>query len=173
MLVAEIRLGSIIGSHGIKGWFKVYSYTEPIESILSYSPWILRKADLEQRVVVSSGQLLGKKLIANVVGIDSRNLADELAGYEIHGAEVALPKLDEGDFYWFQLEGLAVVSEDGHCFGKVGHMMETGASDVMVVRPTDQSIDNQERLIPYIDREVVLKVDLETREILVDWQADY
>ncbi|MCS5573512.1 MAG: ribosome maturation factor RimM, partial [Pseudomonadales bacterium] len=127
----------------------------------------------EQRLVVKKGQLHGKKLIANVAGVETRNQADELAGFEIHVAKAALPVLDEGDFYWFQLEGLDVVNRDGQCFGKVGYMMETGANDVMVVRPTDESIDNEERLIPYVDGEVVLKVDREAGKILIDWQADF
>ena len=173
MSVIEICLGSITGSYGIKGWLKVYSYTDPVESIVDYSPWILRKGDSEQRVVVKKGQLHGKKLIANVAGVDTRNQADELTGFEIHVAKAALPVLDEGDFYWFQLEGLDVVNRDGQCFGKVEYMMETGANDVMVVRASDESIDNEERLIPYIDGGVVLKVDREAGKILIDWQADF
>ena len=173
MSVTEICLGSITGSHGINGWLKVYSYTDPVEAIFDYSLWILRKGDSEQRVVVEKGQLHGKKLIANVAGVDTRNQADELAGFEVHVAKAALPVLDEGEFYWFQLEGLDVVNRDGQCFGKVGYMMETGANDVMVVRPSDESIDNEERLIPYVDGEVVLKVDREAGKILIDWQADF
>ena len=173
MSVTEICLGSITGSHGIKGWLKVYSYTDPVEAIFDYSPWILRKGDSEQRIVVKKGQLHAKKLVANLAGVDTRNQADELAGFEIYIAKAALPELDEGDFYWFQLVGLDVVNRDGQGLGKVGHMMETGANDVMVVRPTDESIDNEERLIPYVDGEVVLKVDREAREILVDWQTDF
>ena len=35
------------------------------------------------------------------------------------------------------------------------------------------SIDDKERLIPYVESEVVLKIDLEANEILVAWQADF
>lgn len=171
--MTEIRLGSITGSHGIKGWVKVYSYTDPIEAIFDYSPWILRKGKTEKRVEIDKGQIHGKKLIVSVAGVDTRNLADELAGFEIHVDQAALPELGEGDFYWFQLEGLDVFSKDGECFGKISHMMETGANDVMVVQPTEDSIDSKERLIPYVEDDVVLKVDREDGRILVDWQADF
>ena len=173
MLETEIRLGSITGSHGIKGWLKVYSYTEPVEAIFDYSPWILRRGDEEQRVIVNESQLNGKKLLASLEGVNSRSLADELSGYEIHVKETALRKLDEGDFYWFQLKDLAVFSKEGECFGRVGYIIATGANDVMVVQPTEESIDNQERLIPYVDSEVVLEVDRKARKILVDWQANF
>ena len=52
-------------------------------------------------------------------------------------------------------------------------MVETGANDVMAVTPTEESIDNKERLIPYVEERVVLKVDREAGTILVDWQADF
>ena len=171
--MSEIRLGSITGSHGIKGWIKIYSYTDPVEAIFDYSPWILRKGESEQRVEVNKGQTHGKKLIASVLGVESRSRADELTGYEIHVPRAALPELEEGDFYWFQLVGLGVINREGQCFGEVSHMVETGANDVMAVTPTEESIDNKERLIPYVEERVVLKVDREAGTILVDWQADF
>lgn len=171
--MTEIRLGSITGGHGIKGWLKIYSYTQPIEAIFDYSPWILRKGDLEQIVVLNDSQLNGKKLLASLEGVNSRNLADALTGYEIHVNEAELRELDAGNFYWYQLKDLAVVNTEGEFFGRVGYIIETGANDVMVIRPTDESMDNQERLIPYVDNEVVLKVDRKGGKILVDWQADF
>ena len=171
--MTEIRLGSITSSHGIKGWVKVYSYTDPVEAIFGYSPWILRKGKSEKEVTIKQGQLHGKKLIANVEGVDSRNLADELAGFEIHVDRAALPELEEGDYYWFQLQGLKVVNSNGENLGLVANMLETGANDVMVVQPGIDSIDDSERLIPYVEGQVVQKVDREIGEILVDWDADF
>ena len=171
--MTEIRLGSITSSHGIKGWFKVFSYTEPVERIFDYSPWILRKGSEERRVEISNGQQHGKRLIASVAGIENRTQADDLAGCEIHVARASLPELGEGDFYWFQLEGLSVFNREGLNIGEVSHMIETGANDVMLVRPTKNSFDNQERLIPYVEGGVVLKVDPETSTIVVDWRAEF
>ena len=171
--MTEIRLGSITSSHGIKGWFKVFSYTDPIEKIFDYSPWILRKGNEERRVEIRNGQQHGKRLIASVAGIENRTQADDLAGYEIHVARALLPELGEGDFYWFQLEGLSVFNREGLNLGEVSHMIETGANDVMSVRPTKNSIDNQERLIPYVEHDVVLSVDPEASTIVVDWRAEF
>jgi len=54
--VNEIRLGSINGTHGLKGGVKVFSYTDPLEAILNYSPWILRKGEAEREITVKVGQ---------------------------------------------------------------------------------------------------------------------
>ena len=65
------------------------------------------------------------------------------------------------------LQGLAVTNRDGTRFGEVDHVFDTGANDVLVVR------GDRERLIPFIREKTVLAVDLERREILVDWDADF
>ena len=51
-------------------------------------------------------------------------------------------------------------------------MLETGANDVIVVSPCADSIDQRERLLPYVDV-YVLKVDLDNGQMLVDWDPDF
>jgi 16S rRNA processing protein RimM len=171
--VKEIRLGSINGIHGIKGGVKVFSYTDPMEAILDYSPWILRKGGVEKEITIKDGQVSGKRLIVQLEGVDTRGQAEDLIGYEVHVNIDAMPGLEEGEFYWYQLEGLVVKNIGGEVLGKIDHMLETGANDVMVVEPTDDSIDKEQRLIPYIKGDVVKQVDQETGVVTVDWDSDY
>jgi 16S rRNA processing protein RimM len=84
-----------------------------------------------------------------------------------------MPDLEEGEFYWFQLEGLSVENSSGETLGKIAQILETGANDVMVVDPTDDSIDKQQRLIPYLEGNVVKEVDQEIGVVIVDWDSDY
>jgi 16S rRNA processing protein RimM len=171
--VNEIRLGSINGTYGLKGWVKVFSYTDPIEAILDYSPWILRKGGAEREITIKDGQASGKRLIVQVEGIDTRDQAEDLIGYEVRVNVDAMPDLEEGELYWFQLEGLSVENSSGEALGKIAQMLETGANDVMVVDPTDHSIDKQQRLIPYLEGNVVKEVDQEIGVVIVDWDSDY
>ena len=53
--------------------------------------------------------------------------------------------------------------------GVVDHMIDTGANDVMVLKACEGSIDERERLIPYLEGDVVTEVDLERGVIAVDW----
>jgi 16S rRNA processing protein RimM len=57
--------------------------------------------------------------------------------------------------------------------GRLDHLMETGANDVLVVRACDGSLDQRERLIPWIPDEVILAVDRARRELLVDWDPEF
>ena len=62
---------------------------------------------------------------------------------------------------------------DGKLLGQVHSMMETGANDVLVVRPVIGSIDQQERLIPWIPEQVVTLVDVVNKRLTVDWDIDF
>ncbi|MOA68315.1 Ribosome maturation factor RimM [compost metagenome] len=50
--------------------------------------------------------------------------------------------------------------------------METGANDVVVVKPCAGSLDDRERLLPYT-AQCVLAVDLEAGVMRVEWDADF
>ena len=166
----RVLLGRINAAYGLKGWVKVFSYTDPPEEILKYNPWSLRRRNVDKQVKVEQGRKHGKGLVARLVGAESRDHAEALVGNEIWGE---LPDLEDGDYYWHQLQGMVVKNEIGEVFGNVDHMIETGANDVMVVEPTLESIDDETRLIPYVDEQIVIDVDLEGEGIVVNWQADY
>jgi 16S rRNA processing protein RimM len=97
-------------------------------------------------------------------GYDDRDAAAGLIGTDIGIPRDQLPEAGKDQFYWSDLEGLRVLHRDGTELGKLDHMLETGANDVMVVK------GETERLIPFVMNEVVLGVDLEKGEIEVDWE---
>ena len=57
--------------------------------------------------------------------------------------------------------------------GIINTILETGANDVISVSPTSESIDQKERLIPYIKDKVVKKVDFKKGKFYVEWPEDY
>lgn len=173
MTTKGIQLGRINAAYGLKGWVKIYSHTDPIEQILSYSPWQLHKDGKEFQVEVAKGKVQGKGIIALLVGFEDRDRAESLIGYEVWIDRNRLPQLESGEYYWNQLEGLEVVNQSGISLGKVDHLLETGANDVLVVKPDSGSFDDQERLIPFVEGEVIKEVNLETAIIVVSWETDY
>jgi 16S rRNA processing protein RimM len=169
----QLVVGSINGVYGIKGWVKVFSHTSPIEQILLYQPWSLHKGSKQVSVEVKEGKLHGKGIIALPDGFETRNDAESLVGYEIRIDANQLPELPEGEFYWHELEGMQVVNRAGEVFGVVDRMIETGANDVMVVSATSDSVDDEERLIPFVIDEIVDEIDMEQRTLTVNWEKDY
>jgi len=161
-----VILGRISGLFGVKGWVKVYSYTEPREAVLDYDRWLLSARTGWQDATVAEGQRHGKTVIVRIEGYDDRDQAAGLIGTDIGIPRDEMPEADDDQYYWSDLEGLSVVHRDGTELGKVDHLLETGANDVMVVK------GETERLIPFVMDKVVLGVDLAIGEIRVDWEWD-
>src|SRR5690606_20683765 len=172
--VAEdlIVLGKIVSVHGVRGEVKVYSFTDPIDNVLGYPRWTLRREGEVKQVELASGRLQGKVLVARLKGLDDREIARTYAGFEICVPRSELPDLDDGEFYWYQLQGLKVIDQAGQLLGVVDHLFETGANDVMVVKPCAGSLDDRERLLPY-SGQCVLVVALAVGEMRVAWDADF
>jgi 16S rRNA processing protein RimM len=62
---------------------------------------------------------------------------------------------------------------EGLCLlGEIDHLLETGANDVLVVRPCEGSMDDKERLIPWLVDEVVHSVDMDAGTVRVIWYTD-
>ncbi|WP_016856356.1 ribosome maturation factor RimM [Halomonas smyrnensis] len=171
----HVVLGKLTSPYGVKGWLRVYSYTSPMEGILDYDEWVLRHQGRLVRYRLVQGRPQGKGLVARLEGVDGRDQAEALAGAEVLLPTAELPELDgDDDFYWYQLEGLRVVTRDGVRLGRVDYLFETGANDVMVVKGRDgDAIDDRERLLPFLPDEVVQKVDLEAGVMTVDWDPDF
>jgi 16S rRNA processing protein RimM len=122
---------------------------------------------------VSAAKKHGKGLIARLDGIDAPEKARAFANVDIAVPKTALPDLQPGEYYWSQLENLLVYTESGVLLGRVDHLMETGANDVLVVKGTDESIDREERLLPWLPDQVVKEIDLDSGVIRVDWDPEF
>ncbi len=160
-------LGQITGLFGVKGWVKIFSYTEPREGILSYSPWFLKRNGGWERHTMLSGHRQGKGVVAHLQDCDDRDQAAELTGCEIGVLREQLPELAENEYYWRDLQGLRVVNIEGVELGRISHLFETGANAVVVV------MGERERLIPYTWGDAIRSVDLETGLMIVDWDPDF
>lgn len=165
-------LGKIVSVHGIRGEVKVFSYTDPPSNLLEYRYWTLYRADEVRQVEMARGRVQGNVLVVKLKGLNDRDLACTYIDFEIRIPKHELPELPKGEYYWYQLEGLKVFNQAGLLFGRVDHLLETGANDVLVVQPCEGSVDDRERLLPYIDQ-CVRHIDLDAGQMQVDWDADF
>ncbi|VAW54028.1 16S rRNA processing protein RimM [hydrothermal vent metagenome] len=162
-----ISLGNISGVFGVKGWIKVHSFTDPREKIVEYGAWQIKHQGKWQEVKLSAGKRQGKTIVVKLIGLDDRDEAMLYQGDEIAIYPQQLDPLKSGEYYWHQLTGLAVLTSKGVDLGKVDHLLETGANDVLVVR------GDRERLIPFTMGNAVISVNLQTETITVDWDPDF
>jgi len=163
-----IHAGEISGVFGVKGWVKVFSHTSPRENILHYSPWQLKRKDQIQQVKLRTGHRQGKGVVASLESLDNRDIATGYIGWEIWIKKSQLPVLATGEYYWTDLIGLQVETNQGVALGRVDSLMETGANDVLIVKDRQQ-----ERLIPFVFDQFIKTVDLTSKQIIVDWDPDF
>jgi 16S rRNA processing protein RimM len=161
-----VSLGRISGVHGVKGWVKVHSYTEPRENIVGFSSWVLRVRERSETVEVEAGRRHGAIVIAKLRGVDDRDRAASLVGAEIAVERAQLPACAPGEYYWCDLEGLEVRNVRGEVLGMVDHLLATGSNDVLVLAGSDV------RMIPFIEGDVIRGVDLENGVIVADWPKE-
>ncbi|MBX2848541.1 MAG: ribosome maturation factor RimM [Acidiferrobacterales bacterium] len=164
-----IELGKVVGVWGVKGWIKLHSYSRNRIDIANYQNWWLQKKKddpvlFEQLNCREQGQ----GIVAQLKGINDPDQGMALNGHRILIKETDLPKLPEGEYYWRQLIGLLVSNAEQE-IGEIASILETGANDVLVIKRGDKS----EVLIPYINNDVVKKVDIEKGTMLVDWDPSY
>ena len=160
-------MGKIVSSHGIKGWLKIYPFTENVATLNDYSDWLVSKDEkVWLRYKVEKTIIKNKSILVKFTDLNNRNDSDGL-NKNIVGIERSdLPELAPNTFYWSDLIGLDVINKKNIYYGVVDNMMETGSNDVIIVK------GKKEILIPYLP-DVVIKVDLEAKKILVDWDEEY
>ena len=169
MICQYIPIGKVVGFFGIAGWVKIHSYTLPRENITEYSPWHLTSnKEICRSPTLESVRKQGSGMVAKFLGINDRTAAAAFLGCEITVEETQFKHLLQGEYYWFQLVDLTVVSLEGHILGGVKRLIETGANDVLVVEG-----EGRRYLIPYVNDIYIKEVDLEKMQIKVDWGVEW
>lgn len=160
-----ITIGKIGTTFGVHGWLKVHTYTEFGPSILEYQPWLIQRPNgSTEPLLIEDAKFHGDHLLIKIQGIHTPEAAKLLTNQLILIHRNQLPTLSADDYYWSDLIGLTVIDQHGVTLGKVTHLIETGANDVLVVK------GEKEHAIPYLPGRVVKSVDLEKQEIRVDWE---
>jgi 16S rRNA processing protein RimM len=160
-------MGRVSGFYGLKGWVKVLSFTRERDGILGYDPLYLNVEGQWHPLPVEDARTQGKGLILKLAGRDDRDDTATLLGADIAVHRTQLPALEPDEYYWTDLEGLRVITVDDVELGRVERLLETGANDVVVVR------GDKERLIPFLQGEVIEQVDLASGIMRVDWDPEF
>ena len=161
MTTKKVCLGKIVGVHGIKGEFKVKSFTAIDRDIASYGPLEDKdsKQQFELKVTGHSKGLLRIK----IKGIDDRTKAETLIGTELYAPRGILPELkDEETYYETDLVGLKVLDECNNQVAKVSGFYNFGAGDILELKlHTGRS-----EMIPF-NKSYVPTINLEEGYIIV------
>ncbi|HLA26993.1 MAG TPA: ribosome maturation factor RimM [Syntrophales bacterium] len=157
-----LEIGKIVKPHGLKGSVKVLSYLESGDLLESLDRFSIRQRNDETvSYSLKSLRVKGRYIYLEMEGIETVEQA-----YALNGCPVLIPTdklkaLPEGEYYWQELIGLEVITEEGRPVGKLERIFSAGDSDVYVCTGGEREI-----LLPAIE-EVVRKIDPEKGVMVV------
>ena len=157
-----LEIGRIVRSHGLTGRMKVLSYLES-QDVLDDLEEVSVGRRVQDAVTFSLDSLqTGKNcFIIKLAGVEDKDAASQLVGSSLWMPLEKKRKLPEGEYYWHELIGLEVVTEEGRSLGRITSVFPTGSNDVYVCRGNGKEI-----LLPAIG-DVVRKIDLDHHVMVV------
>lgn len=160
-----LTVGRLVNTHGIRGEVKVLPSTDfPGERFAPGSRLTLHAPDSSAalEVEVASAREHKGTYLVSFKGFDNINQVLPYKGWTVKVPASHRVPLGEGEYYFHDIIGCAVVTEEGEELGRISEILRPGANDVWVVeRPQGRPV-----LIPYI-RDVVLDVDVAAKRVTI------
>jgi 16S rRNA processing protein RimM len=152
-------IGKIRKPHGVRGEMLVKLLTEFPERIEEGKRVYIGESKTEH--TIATVRFLHEGCLIKFSAVNSPEQAKQFCNEMIYVRAVNLPKLPENQYYYHDLLGMQVKTDEGEMLGTVHEILETGANDVLVVRKGEQ-----EHLFPFI-KQVVLDVNQRENYILI------
>lgn len=157
--------GKIVNTHGIKGEVKILSQTDFPELRFGKGSALVL-VDPEKgttlTVEVEAGRPQKNVWLVQLAGYRDINQVEKFKGWQVKVREEDLVELEEDEYYYHEIVGCRVVTDEGEELGTISEILAPGANDVWVVNPPK----GKPILLPYID-DVILKVDIPAKTVTV------
>ena len=159
----RIEVGRLGAAHGVRGWLRVQSFTDPPQRLFEWKRWRLQSGT---DVTVLESRQQGNGWIARLEGIEDRDAASRLSGQVVLVDRGELPATTGREYYRADLVGFEAKNVDGALLGVVDHFIDTPGNAVMVIR------GSREYLVP-MSAQHLRSVDPQARRLIVDWPEDF
>jgi 16S rRNA processing protein RimM len=159
----RIEVGRLGAAHGVRGWLRVQSYTDPPQRLFEWKRWRLESGS-EFKLLEARPQ--GNGWVARLEGIDDRDAAGRLSGQVVLVERDELPPTTGREHYRADLVGFEVKNVEGALLGVIDHFVDTPGNAVMVIKGA------REYLVP-VSSQHLRSVDQGARRVIVDWPEDF
>jgi 16S rRNA processing protein RimM len=159
----RIEVGRLGAAHGVRGWLRVQSFTDPPQRLFEWKRWRLQSG---AEVNVLEARPQGNGWIAQLEGIEDRDAAGRLSGQVVLVDRDELPATTGREYYRADLVGFEARTLEGVLLGVVDYFIDTPGNAVMVIKGT------REYLVPMV-AQYLRSVDQQSRRLVVDWPEDF
>ena len=159
------NVGKIVNTHGINGELRVISRTDfADERYKKGNSLFLFMSDKDEpiKLIVQSHRVHQNFDLLTFEGYDNVNQVEKFKGGLLKVPENQLGSLAKDEYYFHEIIGCLVVTDQGEEIGIVKEILTPGANDVWVIKGKG----GKEQLIPYIG-EVVKEIDVSAKTIVI------
>lgn len=158
-----ICIGKIRTTFGTGGQLKIQSLSDiPGRFEVLDMIYIGENETLAMPYEVEFAESRGGEVILKLAGYDNASDVDEFRGRFCYIPESERPRLEEGEYYQDELQGLRVITVDGEELGTVDEILEAGGSDLLVLWRGDEEI-----MIPLVEP-VITEISIEEGYIRIN-----
>ncbi len=155
-----VPIGRFGAPHGVRGEIKFKPY-DGIEEFIWDEVFVITVKGLRTLVVKKYRRQMDFFLLT-LQGVTQREEAALLTGAEVSVPEVKLPEPSEGEYYYKDLVGLAVRTDDGRDLGKISRVFSAGGgNDVFEINGPLGEV-----LVPVIE-ETIKEVNMKEKVVVV------
>lgn len=156
------QIGAVTSTHGLRGELKVYPTTDEPARYQKLKEVILDTGKEQLSLKIEHARLFKQMVIIKFEGFDHINEVEKFKGAKLYVMRENALELREDEYYFADLAGLRVETEEGQLLGKVTDILQTGANDVYVIGRERQ----KDLLIPAI-KDCVKQIDLENGRMVI------
>jgi len=158
-----VAIGLVVKPRGVRGELKVEPLTDFPERFESLKTV---KLEFGNGGVISFEiervRFSGESVLLKLKGVDDRDAAERFRGAYCCVKRSETFRLDSGDYYVFEIEGLKAIDVGGSPIGTVKKVERYPANDVLVIETADGDV-----MLPAV-RDFVLDVDLDLGTMTID-----
>ncbi|TXK77506.1 ribosome maturation factor RimM [Paenibacillus sp. N3.4] len=158
-----VTVGKIVNTHGIRGELKIIPETDfPERFDIGNTLIIVDSQNKQTPVTVQTSRLHKNMFVIQFKQFNHINEVEKFKGSLVKIESNAQQPLEEGEYYYHEIIGCKVVTEEDQELGLVSEVLTPGANDVWVVSlPKGKQL-----LLPVID-DVILNVDIASKTIRI------
>jgi len=164
--VEWFNVGRIVNTHGIRGEVRVLSTTDFEEERFAVGNRLAAfKKDDKKPIWVTIVSVRRHKnfILLTFEGMDNINFVEPFKEgmLKVTKDQLSDDLLQENEFFFHEIIGCEIVSEEGEKIGVVSDILQTGANDVWVVKGA-----KKEHYIPYIE-DIVKEINVDDKRIVI------
>ncbi|QJC33863.1 16S rRNA processing protein RimM [Enterobacteriaceae endosymbiont of Donacia provostii] len=170
MLKKKILLGQFGKFFGIKGWIKLYSFTQNKKDIFLYKKiFILNNINNIFFIKFFKYKIYKKNYIVKFNNFNNINEISHLINKKIFISYSELKKYKNiKEYYWYEIIGCYVFNQN-FLLGKVTNLISLKIYDILIIKTNLLKVHKKKILIPFIENYIIKKIDLNNKFIQVDW----